>query len=81
MLIRTQDQQSIYNMNNMDSIQIDKAYVNKDDVKYVVKANFSDRSGCWLGQYKTQENALGILDNICKLYAFNKNGFFQMPEV
>lgn len=81
MLIRTQDQQSIYNMNNMDSIQIDKAYVKKDDVKYVVKANFSDRSDCYLGKYKTQEIALGILDNICKLYVFNKNVVYQMPEV
>lgn len=79
MLIRTQDKQGIYNLDNMQGITVVKM-MKDNSINYTIEIYFT-KDTYRLGRYRTQENALGILDNICKLYAFNKNGVFQMPEV
>ena len=79
MLIRTQDKQGIYNLDNMQGITVVKM-MKDNSINYTIEIYFT-KDTYRLGRYRTQEIALGILDNICKLYVFNKNGVYQMPEV
>lgn len=79
MLIRTQDKQGIYNLDNMQGITVVKM-MKDNSINYTIEIYFT-KDTYRLGKYRTQEIALNILDHICSMYEFSRNGVFQMPEV
>lgn len=80
MLIRTQNKMCVCNLENMEGISIGKRL---GDKAFFLTMRFSSEraDNCELGEYKTEERAIAVLDEICNHYESNKNGVFQMPEV
>lgn len=68
MLIRSQDNITIVVVEHIDSI-----FLNLQNEKYFIYAyNGSSETGCNLGNYKTKEEAIKILDDICNRYQYLK---------
>ena len=76
MLIRSQDKKKIFEMTG-SNIEIGK----ENQICGFGNTCTPDNISIMLGQYKTEERAIKVLDEICNYYESNKNGVFQMPEV
>lgn len=79
MLIRTQNKQGIYNLDNMQGITVVKM-MKENSINYTIEIYFTNDK-YRLGRYKTQEIALNILDQICSMYKIDSNEIYKMPEV
>ena len=90
MLILSQDKKSIYNFNNIISIQIEEGY---NGFKLIVYGAITDYTS--LGKYKTEERAKEVLEEIICKYAeyaeisslssgisgiFELHKIYRMPE-
>ena len=67
MLIRTQNKMCVCNFENMEGISIGKR--GNDKVFFLTMRFSSEREdNCELGEYKTEERAIEVLDEICNTY-------------
>lgn len=66
MLIRTQNNMCVCNLENMEGISIGK----RGDDKFFLTMRFSPEraDNCELGKYPTEERAIEVLDEICNAY-------------
>ena len=74
MLILSQDKKSIYNFNNIISIQIEEGYNGFNLVVYGAINNYTS-----LGKYKTEERAKEVLQEIIETY--KENGIIKIDNV
>lgn len=67
MLIRTQNKMCVCNLENMEGISIGK--ILSDKAFFLTMRFSSERAdNCELGEYKTEERAIEVLDEICNAY-------------
>lgn len=68
MLIRSQDNTKIVVVDHIDSILLTL----QNEKYFIYSYNGSSETGCSLGNYKTKEEAIKILDDICNRYQYLK---------
>lgn len=92
MLIRSQDKESIINLNNASSIDI--IGFRKENDKYcqdyknanIWKVTYMATEMLYMGEYSTKEKAIKVLDMICNSYEYFRGGnvyewsIFKMPQ-
>ena len=74
MLILNQDKKSIYNFNNIISIQIEEGYNGFNLIVYGAITNYTS-----LGKYKTEERAKEVLQEIIE--AYKENGSVKIDNI
>ena len=74
MLILSQDKKSIYNFNNIISIQIEEGYNGFKLIVYGAITNYVS-----LGKYKTEERAKEVLQEIIE--AYKENGSVKIDNI
>ena len=74
MLILSQDKETIYNFNNIISIQIEEGYNRFNLVVYGAITNYTS-----LGKYKTEERAKEVLQEIIETY--KESGIVKIDNV
>lgn len=77
MLIRSQDKKTIYNLKNILDINIDSR-------NNIHCGTTSDGYYPIIAKYSTEEQAISVLDKICKCYEYfcqgENNAIYQMPD-
>lgn len=68
MLIRSQDKTAIVVIEGIDSI----CSVLRNSAYFICSYNGSNETSCNLGKYKTEEEAIKIMDDICDRYQYLK---------
>lgn len=81
MLIRSQDKTTIVAVEHINSIFSNL----QNEIYFIYSYNGSGETVCNLGNYKTEEEAIKVLDNICDRYQYLKeceigNMGFENPE-
>lgn len=78
MLIRSQNKRSLFNLDRMENIQI-----NKEQEQYTVAIYFTEDDMATVGRYSTEEKAIKALDMIQDYHINIANvrcRVFQMPQ-
>ena len=81
MFIKTQNEDSIINLQSVNQISINSGYTMG---KIEIKAYFSDRSFVRLGGYKDSERAKEVLKDICNEYessCYCDHGFDNVAQI